>query len=73
MFFNTQYSILIFLAVPVACGSSQARDPIYAAAVTPAIAVIILNPLHHKKMLIFSFFIFLGATPAAYGGSQARG
>ena len=50
--------------MPMACRSSQARDQTYATEVTT------LDPFF---FLSFCLFAFSRATPAAYGGSQARG
>lgn len=36
--------IFFFLAVPIACGISQARDQIHAVAITRTTAVITLDP-----------------------------
>jgi len=71
-----------FLFQPHPCmayESSQARERIQASTVTYA-TVAMLDPYHTTPQLdlLFFFFFFLvfhpfGATPAVYGGSQARG
>ena len=65
-----------FLAVPEACGSSQARDQTCATAVTQAAEATTPDPLTYSTTrelsLQFFFFLFIVAT-AAYGSSRARG
>ena len=73
------------MAVLAACGSSQARDGTHGTAVTQAAAVTTLDPqptvpqensnfsIFIYLFIYFCLFAFSRATPAAYGGSQARG
>ena len=50
----------VFLAMPVSCGSSQARDLSSVTATTQASAVIVqdLNPQWHKRTPPHTFFFF---------------
>ena len=58
--------LFFFVAAPVACGSSQARNRIHAPAATQAAAVpmLILNQLCHQGTAIKLFFCLEFALPA---------
>ena len=54
-----QFIIIFFLAAPMACGSSWARDQTCATTVTRAIAVtmLVLNPLSNQGTPVVSSFL----------------